>query len=448
MTDKRCFANNAEFLLMRWAMGPGSRFAVLRLAPYRRYWLGSAASVGAFQLLIMGQGWLVYELSGSALHLGFLGAASSIPTIAATLVGGVLADRMDRRRLLIATSMIIAGFLALLAVLDGSGVVAVWHVLAIAGAVALIAGFDFPTRQAFFPSLVERKHMMNAVALNSMLWQSVRMILPALGGVIIALTDTWVIFALGAAGFIIMARVMAGFASVPAAGAPPLALEHSGRQFVDGIRFIASRRLLSVLIALTYATTFLGISYVQLMPAFARLLGASEAGYGLLLSATGVGSVTGTLIVAPLQRSPRLGRLLLAALTCAAAALIAFNACVVLLPGQTLGYVLALGCAMLAALCMSMFLVTTMTVMQLAVPDELRGRVMGLHSIGFSLIPLGGLLAGTVAAVTSPPFAAALNAGMLAVVVLFMVVTQPCIRRLDGSALDPAPDPRESGRGA
>ena len=79
----------------------GPRFGALRLAPYRRYWFGSAASVGAFQLLIMGQGWLVYELSGSPLHLGFLGAASSIPTIAAALVGGVVADRVDRRRMII-----------------------------------------------------------------------------------------------------------------------------------------------------------------------------------------------------------------------------------------------------------------------------------------------------------------------------------------------------------
>ena len=251
---------------------------------------------------------------------------------------------------------------------------------------------------------------MSAVALNSMLWQGSRMFLPALGGVAIALTDTWVVFAAGALGFVAMARVMANFAPTPAAE-PPLAVGSSGRQLMDGFRFIASHQLFSVLILLTYATTFFGISYVQLMPAFARLLGAGEAGYGLLLSATGVGAVTGTLIVASLQRSPRLGRLLLAAPMGGAAALIAFNVCVALLPGRPAGYGLALGCAMLAAMCMSMYFITSMTLMQLAVPDALRGRVMGIYSICFSLIPLGGLLAGVVAAATSPPFAAALNAG-------------------------------------
>ena len=427
----------------RLSVGASARFGALRHAPYRRYWLGSAASVGGFQLLIMGQGWLVYELSGSPLQLGYLGAASSIPTIAAALVGGVIADRVDRRGMLIATSSIIAGLLALLAVLDGSGVVAVWHVLAIAAAIALIAGLDFPSQQAFFPSLIEREHMMSAVSLNSMLWQGSRMILPALGGVVIAVSDTWVVFAVGALGFVTMSRVMASFAPTPAADVP-LATGHSGRQFVDGFRFIASHRLFRVLILLTYATTFFGMSYVQLMPAFARLLGAGEVGYGLLLSAMGVGAITGNLLVAPLQRSPRLGRLLMAAPMAGAAAIVAFTLCVALLPGATIGYVLALGCAMLIAMCMSMYFVSSMTLLQLAVPDALRGRVMGIYTICFSLVPLGGLLGGVVAAATSPPFAAALNAGVLVAVVALVAVTEPSIRRLDGGAADRAePGSRE-----
>ena len=435
--------------MSRWTVDSGARFGALRVAAYRRYWLGSAASVGAFQLLIMGQGWLVYELSGSSLHLGFLGAASSIPTIAATLVGGVVADRVDRRRLLVVTSTAIAALLAFLALLDGSRVVAVWHVLAIAAAVALIVGFDFPARQAFFPSLIGREHMMSAVALNSMLWQCSRMVLPALGGLVIALTGTWMVFAAGAAGFFAMSRVMAGFPP-PASADLPLAVGRSGRHFADGIRFIASRPLLRTLVLLTGATTFLGISYVQLMPAFVQLLGASEAGYGLLLSATGIGSFTGTLVVASLQRSPRLGRLMLASLAGTATALIAFSACAALLPGRAEGYALALACASLAAMCTSMYMVTSMTVMQLSVPDGLRGRVMGLYSVSFSLIPLGGLLGGAVANLTSPPFAAALNAGVLALVVALVAIACPTVRRLDGAASGPAPaaGAREHGRGA
>ena len=200
---------------------------------------------------------------------------------------------------------------------------------------------------------------------------------------------------------------------------------------------------------LTYATTFFGISYVQLMPAFARLLGAGETGYGLLLSATGVGAIAGNLIVVPLQRSPRLGRVLLAAPMGGAAAIVAFTLCVALLPGGSIGYVLALGCGMLTAVCMSMYFVASMTQLQLAVPDALRGRVMGIYTICFSLVPLGGLLGGVVASVTSPPIAAALNAGVLAAVVVVMAVTQPFLRRLDGGAtVSAAPDEREAAHGA
>ena len=429
---------------MRWGrLGPGfaTRFAALRGPRFRRYWFGSAASVGAFQLLIMGQGWLVYELSGSALQLGFLGAASSIPTIIASLAGGVVADRVDRRAMLIATSLATACLLTILAALDASETVAVWHVLAIAGTIAFIVGFDFPARMSFFPSLIRRAHMMSAVALNSMLWQGTRMFLPALGGVIIALSDTWVVFALGAAGFATMAGVMASF---PPARDQQTPAGPSGREFLDGLRFIATERLFLTLILLTYATTFFGISYVQLMPAFARMLGVDETGFGLILSATGVGSVTGTLIVATLQRSPRLGGLMLASLGAAALAFLAFNACIAFLAGHPTGYPLALACSVLAAVFTSMFLVSSMTVMQLAVPDRLRGRVMGIHGICFSLIPLGGLLGGAIANATSPPVAAALNAALLGIVVVLVAATQPSVRRLRGvrAGLAGAPDRR------
>ncbi len=410
--------------------GFSARFAALRGPDFRRYWFGSAASVGAFQLLIMGQGWLVYELSGSPLQLGFLGAASSIPTIIASLAGGVVADRVDRRRMLIATSLVIASLLALLAALDGTDTVAVWHVLVIAGTTAFIIGFDFPARMAFFPSLIARDHMMSAVALNAMLWQGTRMFLPGLGGIIIALSDTWVVFALGAVGFATMSWVMASFAprKEPLGPAAP-----SGREFMDGLRFIATERLFLTLILLTYATTFFGISYVQLMPAFARMLGVNETGFGLILSATGVGSVTGTLIVATLQRSPRLGRLMLASLGSAALGFLAFNACVAFLSDHPAGYPLALACSVIASMFTAMFLVSSMTVMQLAVPDRLRGRVMGIHGICFSLIPLGGLLGGAIANATSPPVAAGLNAVLLGVVVVLVAATQPSVRRLRGA---------------
>ena len=157
------------------------RFDALASLPYRRFWLGSMASVGSTQLYFIAMAWLVFELSGSPLDLGFLGAAMALPTIAATLIGGIVADRFNRRSILLATTNVAAILLLLLAALDFTGVVRVWHVLVISGLLGLVQGFDFPARSSIFPALIQPHQMMSAVALNSILWQGTRMILPAIG---------------------------------------------------------------------------------------------------------------------------------------------------------------------------------------------------------------------------------------------------------------------------
>ena len=156
------------------------RYPALGFPLYRRYWLASLASVGATQLINLGQGWLIYELTGSALHLGLLGAAAALPNIVMTLLGGVVADRFDRRRIMMATSSSIGSLLLVLAWLDMSGQVSVWHVLTIAALVSLITGIDWPARIALYPALIDRSAFLSAVALNSFIWQVTRMAMPAL----------------------------------------------------------------------------------------------------------------------------------------------------------------------------------------------------------------------------------------------------------------------------
>ncbi len=415
------------------------QFNALRSLDYRRFWLGSLASVGGTQLLVLGQGWLVFELSGSPFDLGLLGAAASVPSILMTLFGGVLADRIDKRRLLMTTSMIIAVLLALLAALDATGVVAVWHVLLIAALIGLVSGLDWPARQALFPSLIEREHMMSAVALNSMLWQGTRMIMPAIGGIVIAVSDTAVLFALAAAGFVYMFFVIRALDVAREVRAGGVSLGH----FVEGVRFIAASRLFTALIGLTFVNMFFGTSYIQLMPALADLLGASEKGYGVLLSVSGVGSITGTLITGGLQRARRLGWIMLAGIGLFAGALFAFSLITSLaefIPGA---FFAALLFVFLPGVCNSIFLISSMSVLQLSVPDALRGRVMGLHSIAFSLISLGGLFGGAVASATSLPLAVAAGASVVLGTAIWVGVTQTEIRNLDGGVLRDAGGERE-----
>ena len=407
------------------------KFDALRSPRYRRFWLGSIGSTGATQLYFVGMAWLVFELSGSALDLGMLGGAMAVPAIIATLAGGLIADRGNRRKVLLITSVLAGVALAILALLDATGSVAVWHVLVIAAVLGLISGFDIPARVSFFPALIEPEQMMSAVALNSILWQGTRMVLPAIGGVLIAVADTSVIFALCTVGFAAMAFILVRLQVNPTTGVPA----KGDRGLMAALRFIWQERLFAVLIALTWILMFFGTSYVQIMPVFSELLGGGEKGYGLLISATGVGSVAGTLLVGRLQRSAKLGRIMLGGALVFALALICFA--IVTRNANNLQWAFVGAClfATLASIGGSFFLISSMTVMQLAVPDALRGRVMGIHSITFSLIALGGLVLGPLAELYSPPIAVACGALVVGVSVAIVSASFPHIWHLDGGKL-------------
>ncbi len=403
-----------------------SRYPAFEYPLYRRYWFASFASVGGTQLVALAQGWLVYKLTGSALDLGLLGAASAVPNILMSLFGGVVADRFDKRKIILITSTLTAALFFLLAALDASGHVQVWHVMTIAALSSLISGVEWPTRQALFPHLIERPGLMSAVALNSVLWQSTRMIMPALGGLLLAHLGTASIFALSGAGFVVMFFVMLAI---------PIALPGTRggstlQQIQQGLSFISAHELFRWLILLSYAGMFFLSSFMQLMPAFAQHLDVGSEGYGFLLSATGVGSVVGTLAVGGMQNSRSLGVVLLGGALLSCVSLYGFAVAV-----EYGWYGFALFSAFASSVFASVFMICSMSVMQLEVPDALRGRVMGVHSITYSLMPLGGLLLGAIAHETNLVAAVAFGASAFLIVTLLVGVTRPAIREIDGKAL-------------
>ena len=382
------------------------RFDALLSAPYRRFWLGSIASVGSTQLYFISKAWLVFELSGSALDLGFLGAATAIPTIISTLIGGLVADRINRRSVLILTSGISAFLLLLLGILDASELVRVWHVLLISSLLGLVQGFDFPARSSIFPALIDKKQMMSAVSLNSILWQGTRMILPAIGGFLISITDTSLIFFICGTGFICMMSVLLTLKIK----------QHNNtndtpwHEFKEGLKFVLHHRLFLTLILLSWISMFFGTSYVQIMPLFADMLQSGERGFGLLISATGVGSIIGNLFISHYQESRRLGIMMLSSAALAPCCIIGFSLITWIFAGKAGIFWIACCFAILASALSSVFLVSSMTVLQVKVPDAFRGRVMGIHSITFSMISLGGLAAGVLAAYFSAPIAVVIGA--------------------------------------
>lgn len=408
------------------------QFTALRHKQFLKYWLGSFTSVGATQLQVMGLGWLVYELSNSSLMLGYLGAAAGLPAIATTLFGGALADQIDKRMLLIVTSVLTAALLALLAYLDWTGTVQVWQVIAIAGAISVITGFDWPARQSIFPALIDREDMMSAVALTTVIWQATRMVMPALGGLIIAISDTWLLFAFCSAGFFLMFLILLDLKVAPADTATTAQRSTVG-QIVEGIRFIITDRNFLILISLSYAVFFFASSYIPQMPAFADMLNVDEKGYGYLLSITGVGAVVGTIISGSLQSSHRLGlAMLLSALTFCGFVYLFALVCWLMPPGA---FYLALGILFSASIFSSIFMITTTTVLQLEVPDRLRGRVMGFHGISYNLFPLGALLVGAIADVSNPSVGISVSTTIFVTYLFWVLLTQPGIRKIDGKAL-------------
>ena len=172
------------------------RYPALSQREYVKYFSASLAAVGATQLVTFGQLWLVYEITASPIMLGWLGAAAAVPNLAITLFGGVISDRYDKRWILLITSggnMLLTGLLTILVVTQS---VEVWHVLFIAALSSILNGFDWPTRVAIFPQLVNRDQFLSAVALNSFIWQVMRMAIPALAGFLLYYTDSSVIFSL------------------------------------------------------------------------------------------------------------------------------------------------------------------------------------------------------------------------------------------------------------
>lgn len=392
---------------------------------YRRYWFGSLASVGAIQIVTMAQGWLIVDkLGGTTTDIGLLGGATAIPTILVSLFGGVLADRMDRRRLIMAVSIASTALLLLLAILDATDAIQIWHVVVIASAQGLVMGFDGPVRSSYFPLLIERKHMSSAVVLGTVMWQFSRLVTPIIGGILIAYGGTQSVFFVGVVGWTSMLLVMISLrVSSPAVQKS----RNMVGDIVEGVRFILSRRDFVLLIGLTYSTHFFGMQYLQLMPFFVKRFGRDAEDYGIMLSALGLGALAGTFTVGKVRANPRVGYFMLGGTVTFSAAVISF--------AFAPSFYVAIGLLFIGGLANTIFFVVAMTTLQLRVPEGMRGRVMGIYTITFSFIPLGGVMGGYVASVYDERVAVAIGAAILATIFIIVGITQPTIRNLNGTQL-------------
>jgi MFS family permease len=393
-----------------------STFAALRGRNYCLYWFGLVFYVLGHRAEYMTFAWMTWEVSRDPMSLAYLGLAQGVPLVLFQLFGGVLADRINRLRLLVATQTLIALTLSAAFGLTLFGLVRVEHLLVLAALSNAFRAFDEPSRMALIPQLIERERLPNAIALGSIPWQAGRMIGPSITGILIAAFGGAVGFGMAAAASCIALLLYSRLRLRGDAQA------HDGRhvlqQFTEGLSFVGHNFVFASLIALALFNSLFAMSYLTLLPIYAdSYFNAGPTGYGLLNAAHGTGALFGSLTVATIAHlTLRRGTALLVTATALGCLLIVFS--------RSQAMWLALAVLVLVGFCNTFYLMQVNTYLQQHVPDQLRGRVMSLYSLCWNLLPLGGLLAGALAAVVDARFAVMFGGAMVAANALLLLTSR------------------------
>lgn len=395
-------------------------FGAFRSRAYRTYWTGLSFSVLAQTMEFVTLSWLVYDLTHSALSLGATGLAQSLPRIVLVFVGGAVADRVDRLRLVIITQVSSGLLHFALATLVMVHAVQLGHILVAAFLLGSLRAFDGPSRQALLPQMVSREDLPNAVALGNLAWQGSGMIGPALAGGLIA------VFGVGptlyaSAGCFFAAVLLFRFVAIRA-----VPRGRSGNFLADllgGVDYIRRNAIFYQLMGMTFFSAVFGMSYQFLLPIFARdILQAGSQGFGLLQGGAAVGATCGTFAAALMAGSQWRGWRIVVGAVAYGALLLAFS--------FSQWFPASLALLFFAGFANNIYSTAIATVLQLQVPDEYRARVMGVYSITWSLQPLGGMVASGIAEYAGAPFSLALGGSLVASWAIMMTVLFPQIRRL------------------
>ena len=405
----------------------------MRYGHFRFYWLALLAGVTGHQMLLQFTlGWLVvFELNGEPRDLAFLGLAIAIPALVLNLIGGVLADRLEPKFLVAASQSTSATVVVLLAMMVLTDRVEVWHVMVAAIIIGAVQAFDQPSRASVFPRLVQREHIVNAVTMESIVWTGVRILGPVLAGIVIGRVNIQTSLFFSAASFYVLGSVISVLQLRPR----PPATGRVAQQIGESLRYVQRNPIFLYVIVLTICNSIFGTAYIGLMPIFAKdVLNVGAEKIGWLIGASGVGAIAGTLIIGNLRGGFPKGMLILGGAMVYGLALILFA----LAAWQRL-YPVSMGFLLLVGISHSMYLVGGLSTLQELVPDQLRGRVMGLYSMTWSLGPLSTSQAGIVAQYLGAPMAVAIGAAVIVAVALLIFVRSSQIRALRVSLPEPVP---------
>jgi len=378
-------------------------------------WFGACTSSIGTWMQIVAQGWLIYRLSHSAFLLALDQFLGGIPIFLFSLIGGVIADRAERRKILLASQYVQMGSAALLTVLVATGMVHVWHILCLSFVSGFAQAFGGPAYQALIPTLVDREDMPNAIALNSIQFNMAVTIGPALAGQALAkLGEKWC-FGLNAISF--LAPVIS-LSMITARFVPESTRESMFSSLKQGIKFVRKQNSMEALIVLAFCMTALSMPMRTYIPVFVKdIFHRGPETYGNLLSLMGLGSICGSLIIAERGNMAHKGRFALSVLICLGAGISVFS----------LSKSLPLSYAMLVLVGASMMAVfaTVTSLVQLIVTNEMRGRVMSVYNCAFrGGMPMGNLLSGWLVPMFTAPVVLGVNGVVLILVALYFLLIQ------------------------
>jgi MFS family permease len=363
-------------------------FASLRHRDFRLFLSGQFLSQCGTWIEQVGTGWLVVTLSDSPFALGLVFTLGSLPVLLFTLIGGVVADRVNKRRTIMLLQALMATEALALGILTATNTVTVHWVMVLAVFFGFLSAFEVPTRQAFVFDVVGKDDLMNAIALNSSAFNVARVIGPSIAGVLIAAVGLAACFFVNGASFL---AVLAGLALMrtrePERTSDRPAMASALR---EGFDYIRKERWPRTLVILTATITIFGSSFLLMLPVFAKdALKVGASGYGALLSGVGIGAAAAALVIASFGSRFRQGRLALSSAAAFGLSLMLLAPMPHLVPAMAIG--------MLAGCCMSATGISTNTLLQRLAPDHLRGRVMGFYSfVALGMVPFGSLQAGWV----------------------------------------------------
>ncbi|MHB1295897.1 MAG: MFS transporter [Anaerolineae bacterium] len=395
-------------------------FSALQNPYFRWLWLGGLAASATFQMSNVAQGWLVYQITGSALALGWVSSGWSVAMMLFSLYGGVISDRVEKRGLLIWTRCGLALIVLLTAVLISFDAIRIWHLVVGSVFSGILFAFMVPAGQAYLCGLVDRPTLLNAVSLN------------AIGMAIMGIVGSWVAGLLTeAVGVAVVYYAIAGchlanaFAMMRLPPARPTILASSPwSDLAEGLRYLRSEPVLIGLIGLALVRVLFGGPYITFMPKFVEEVLALEAGgLGVLLAAAGAGGLVSALTVASLGDYKHKGLLLLASGACMGICLLVFSVARTAL-GAMFALVLVGGFANVA-------IVAVETLIQTRADERLRGRVMSMYMLIFGLMPLGTVPAGMLADRLGVPAVLAGQGVMLALLYVVVALFWPAVRRLE-----------------